>query len=147
MSDDEFKNIVLNSSSMSEACSKIGIHFNTFKKRALKLGCYKPNQGRKDCKKIWVSERKIPLNEILEGRHPQYQTFKLKKRLYESGLKKNKCEKCGLNQWNNKAIECELDHIDGNSKNHSIENLRILCPNCHSQTDTFRAKNIAVVVE
>lgn len=41
-----------------------------------------------------------------------------------------------------KKINCELDHIDGNRTNHLLENLRILCPNCHSQTNTFRGKNI-----
>ena len=54
----------------------------------------------------------------------------------------HKCECCGLSEWNNLPINFELHHIDGNRTNHSLENLLLICPNCHSQTETFRAKNI-----
>lgn len=52
-----------------------------------------------------------------------------------------KCWCCGITEWNEKKITFELEHIDGNSSNNSIENLSILCPNCHSQTSTYKAKN------
>ena len=54
----------------------------------------------------------------------------------------NKCLGCGLEKWLDKQITLEIDHIDGDHKNNKRENLRALCPNCHSQTDTFRGKNI-----
>ena len=142
VSDEEILNAVSQSITMAEAASRLGIHFNTFARLANKLGVYKPNPGGKGKRK---SKRegfgKISLNEILEGKHPTYQTFKLKGRLYSAGIKSNKCEKCGTDSWNGQPLMCELDHINGNSRDHRLENLQILCPNCHSQTDTFRAKN------
>lgn len=53
-----------------------------------------------------------------------------------------KCWSCGITEWNNQKIVFELEHIDGNSENNNLENLSILCPNCHSQTPTYKAKNI-----
>lgn len=52
-----------------------------------------------------------------------------------------KCWECGLSEWRNKSITLELEHIDGNSDNNELVNLSILCPNCHSQTSTYKAKN------
>lgn len=51
------------------------------------------------------------------------------------------CEVCGISEWNGQAIKLECDHIDGNPRNNVIDNLRLICPNCHSQTDTYKAKN------
>ena len=131
---------VNSSITMKEASIKCGLHFNTFVRYAKKLNVYKPNPGGKGTSK--PKKIKILLSDILLGLHPTYQTFKLKKRLYDAKIKFNICEICGISDWNDKPLECELDHIDGNSSNHKLENLRILCPNCHSQTTTFRAKNI-----
>lgn len=92
--------------------------------------------------KLLHEKNTIPLTEILSGKHPQYKTYHLKQRLLKEGLKKNCCEQCGLtNIWNNKPIAIQLDHINGNSTDHRLENLRMLCPNCHSQTATFAGKN------
>lgn len=52
-----------------------------------------------------------------------------------------KCLHCGVETWNDKMLNLQLDHIDGNSTNNSRENLRCLCPNCHSQTDTYAGRN------
>ena len=129
------------SNSMAAAAAKLKLHFSTFKRYASMFDLYEPNIGLKGVSKPKQDGvGKIPLTEILEGKHPSYQTYKLKKRLYKEGLKKNKCEECGISEHNNKPIECELDHIDGDKTNHSLNNLRILCPNCHSQTHTFRFK-------
>lgn len=126
---------------MLAAANEIGIPYNTFIRRAKNLGVYKPNQGGKGTSKPYKGGNAIPLSEILEGKHPQYQTFKLKHRLYENGLKENKCEKCGTDKWNNKDIQCQLEHVDGDKTNHRLLNLEILCPNCHSQTETYCGKN------
>jgi len=51
------------------------------------------------------------------------------------------CSKCGINEWNGKMLSLHLDHINGVNNDHRLENLRFLCPNCHSQTDTYTGRN------
>lgn len=80
------------------------------------------------------------------------QSYKLKLRLYEAGMKKPKCEICGWAEVSlDGRIPVELDHINGDHRDNRIENLRILCPNCHSLQPTHRGKNkkvhLARVVE
>lgn len=89
---------------------------------------------------ISISKKQIPLNEILvENRN--YKSSDLKKRLIKEGLKEDKCEICGCsNEWNGKPLILQLDHINGNHSDNRLENLRIVCPNCHSQTETFSNK-------
>lgn len=142
ISDEDFIKICNDSITMSEACTKTGLHYNTFRKRAIKLNCFKPNQSHKGMKFPNEKGRQEILNKILSGNYPSYQTFKLKKLLFDLKVKENKCEICGITEWLGNKINCELHHIDGNKNNHRLENLQILCPNCHSQTDTFRALNL-----
>ena len=62
---------------------------------------------------------------------------KLRIKLLTEGLKENKCEICGITKWLGNPIVCQLHHIDGNNQNNNLENLQILCPNCHSQTENY----------
>lgn len=57
-------------------------------------------------------------------------------------LFKEDCYECHITEWNGKPIKLELDHINGVNHDNRLENLRLLCPNCHSQTETFRGRNI-----
>lgn len=58
------------------------------------------------------------------------------------GLKEKKCEECGISDtWNGKPLSFELHHVDGDHYNNEISNLQILCPNCHSQTDSYRRRH------
>jgi hypothetical protein len=61
----------------------------------------------------------------------------LKKKLFKSGLKQEKCEECGIVDWNGNSLSFHLEHANGDNKDNRLENLKILCPNCHSQTDTY----------
>lgn len=143
ISDEKIIEVCKSSLSMAIAASTLGIHFNTLKRRATILGVYNPNPSGKGLKKHKRDGfDKIPLSEIIEGKHPQYQTNKLRIRLVEEKIKEKKCEICGITEWNALPISLELDHINGIRNDHRIENLRIVCPNCHSQTNTYRAKNI-----
>lgn len=56
-------------------------------------------------------------------------------------LRGYKCEVCMISEWNDQPLSLECDHIDGNSENNQPSNVRLICPNCHSQTETYKAKN------
>jgi len=88
-----------------------------------------------------IGTPRISLKQILV-RNSDFQSYKLKKRLYQEGFKKPYCELCG---WAKKALDgripLELDHINGDHRDNRIGNLRILCPNCHSLQATHRGRN------
>lgn len=97
--------------------------------------------------KLWSKGKKlpftpkIPLDRILV-KGSTFQSYKLKNRLFHADLKDQKCEICG---WAEKSLDgrfpLELDHVNGDSSDNRIENLRILCPNCHSLQPTHRGLN------
>lgn len=62
--------------------------------------------------------------------------------ILKNNLLEYKCSECGITDWNGKSLGLQLDHINGINNDHRLENLRFLCPNCHSQTPTFCGKNI-----
>ena len=79
----------------------------------------------------------ISLEERLSVHNSKIPAHKTKEILFNHNLKENKCEKCGIKEWNGKPITLELHHINGNPKDDRLENLQILCPNCHSQTFNY----------
>ena len=85
---------------------------------------------------------KRSLDDYLSNKYP-INSFRLKNRMFKEKVKEKICESCNKSKWLGKDIPLELDHIDGNHKNNNLSNLRILCPNCHAQTPTYRSKNRA----
>ena len=106
-----------------------------------------------NCRKEHISKNKYSCNAMFCGNKCQQElsmkdkvkngtaSVKTLKRflIHEHG---NKCWTCGITEWNNNPIVMDLEHIDGNSENNNLENLSIICPNCHSQTPTYKGKNV-----
>ena len=142
VTDEQIIDVALNSQSASSAAAKLGIKYETFRVHAKRLNVFNTNQSGKGTKKPKDEGfGKMSLSDIFEGKHPQYQSNKLRKRLFSEKIKDERCELCGLTEWLGKKLSLEVDHKDGNRYNHSLSNLQILCPNCHSQTNTYRGKN------
>ena len=89
-----------------------------------------------------LSRPKYTLEEVLVPNSSYTNIERLKIRILKAGLLQYECENCGnQGEWNGKPLTLQLDHKNGDHSDHSLENLRFLCPNCHSQTETFSGKN------
>lgn len=82
-----------------------------------------------------------PLSEVLVNGRPCH-TRSLKKRLVDEGLKERRCERCRAGRWFGQPLALELHHVNGNREDNRLQNLQLLCANCHSQTSTYRGRNI-----
>jgi len=83
---------------------------------------------------------KRAIEDYLSNRH-SIQSHKFKKRLISEGVFSKECSNCHLSKWLDQDIPLELDHINGDHQDNSLDNIRLLCPNCHALTDTYRGKN------
>ena len=144
-SETELYEAVKSSTSIRQVLDKLNIvpaggNYQTTNRRIQKLGIDTSHFTGQAWNKGKVIGPKRPIEEYLKE-NTIVQSFKLKSRLLAEGLKQHKCECCGITEWNGQPAPIELDHINGNHHDNRLENLRILCPNCHAQTDTYRSKN------
>ena len=99
----------------------------------------KPCDGRFFCSRSCYQENRKQLRiEVWKNGGP-IGVQPLRKYLRE--ISDGRCSNCNLNEWMGSKLVCEVEHKDGNSENSSPNNVCLLCPNCHSQTDTYKAKN------
>jgi len=130
-SDDEFIKIIKESSTYKEIKTKLKLKLNN-NNNIIKNKIEKLNIDHFNCK------TNIQLNKILIKGDKYINGNSIKKKLYDTGLKEEKCEGCDLGiMYNNKRIYFHLEHKNGINTDNRIENLKILCNSCHSQTDTF----------
>jgi Zn finger protein HypA/HybF involved in hydrogenase expression len=91
----------------------------------------------------WIPKNRNYSNEELFIENSSYvNRQRIKERLIKDFGWVLKCNGCGITEWRGKKITLELEHKNGINNDHRLENLEFLCPNCHSQTPTFRVKNI-----
>ena len=142
--DDQLINAVKKSKSYATVLRLIGLkvagsNYDTIKRRIKELNCSIEHFGSKN---VQSANAKYTLNEILVENSSYANISRLKTRLINEGRLEYKCAMCGNEgKWQGKDLTLQLDHINGINNDHRLENLRFLCPNCHSITPTYAGKN------
>lgn len=145
-SDEQFVEAVMTSTSYRQALTKLGLaqaggNYAVMKERIKSMELDVSHMtGRGHLKGKTHDFNKKPIEHYLKE-DSYCQSHRLRKRLLREGLKSYRCEWCGISEWRNLPAPLELDHVNGNPCDNRIENLRLLCPNCHAQTETYRGKN------
>ena len=144
--DEQFVEAVKTSMSYRQVLSKLGLkqaggNYAVLKNHIKEMGLDTSHMtGQAHLRGKTHTYNQKPLERLLvEG--STYQSHKLKLRLLKEGYKEHRCEICGITEWNGQPTPIELDHIDGDHSNNQLDNLRIICPNCHAQTTNYRGKN------
>lgn len=128
-------------SSSPNKCEAVRLKNSTGLKSAYKCGKKQNVFNYEHRQKSIVIKRQNALEQFLKV-GSSYSNHAIKNILINKLSWKDECSFCGIVNWNDKKLSMQLDHINGNNSDNRIENLRLLCPNCHSQTDTFCGKSI-----
>jgi Zn finger protein HypA/HybF involved in hydrogenase expression len=146
--DQEFTTAVKNSFSMAQTLRAIGLqatgaNYKLARLRIKKLGVDNSHWTGQHWMKGKTHNRtvSIPLEKILVENSDYLWNDLLKKRLVKEKILEYKCYECKLTEWRDKPISLQLEHKNGNNTDNRVDNLTLLCPNCHSQTKTFAGRN------
>lgn len=130
---------------MLDLCHKIGIKnvggedYREIRNLASELGLTLKFSYKRDYSASFNPKKE--LKEILVKNSTYKNNARLKEKLFAEGLKEKKCERCGITEWCGDVISLQIHHINGIHNDNRLGNLQILCPNCHSQTDTYSGRN------
>ena len=147
LTDNKFIDLVKSSLNIAEVLFKLGYTvkgnswgYSQVKQRMTDLNLNGTDFRGKSALKKGSIDKEVPTEKLLveNSRHPRNI---LRRHIIKNNLLPYKCAICGCVEWQGKTLSLELDHINGINNDNRIENLRFLCPNCHSQTDTFGSKN------
>ena len=130
----EMQHAIALTNSMLAASRLLDMKYSTFVRTATAFGVYKPNKGNKGHQTYNKAER----YELGAVKNSNMRTQELKSLLLLLGIKEYCCEGCRSADWLGSRLVMELHHVNGDNTDNRIENLQMLCPNCHSQTDTWR---------
>jgi hypothetical protein len=146
ISDDQYRAAVRQSRSIAGALRLLGVVPAGGNYRVLRRAIKRLNldtshfAGQSWSRGATIPHRVRPIEDYLSNKYP-IQSDRLRRRLINEEVLQPRCSNCKLDTWMDQPIPLELDHVDGNHENNALDNLRLLCPNCHSLTPTFRGKN------
>ena len=145
--DEQFAQLIKNSTNISEVLFKLGYSvkgnswgFSQVRKRMTDLNLSASDFKGKSAMVEMVKESNLTA-EMLLKENCKHNRNCLRRFIIKNALLPYKCDICGLTEWNGKTLSLELDHINGINNDNRLENLRFLCPNCHSQTTTYGSRN------
>ena len=145
--DEQFVNLIKNSANIAEVLFKLGYTvkgnswgYSQVKQRMTDLNLSSANFKGKNAYYETNIEREISPDKLFRINCKHTRTV-LRRNIIRNNLLPYKCAICGISKWNNKTLSLELDHINGMNNDNRLENLRFLCPNCHSQTTTYGSRN------
>lgn len=145
--DEQFISLIKESCNISEVLFKLGYSvtgnswgFSQVRRRMDELHLSPSDFKGKSIFKEKASVYKIDPKKLLKE-NSKHQRTVLRRYILNNNLIPYRCAICGIVEWNNKTLSLELDHINGINNDNRLENLRFLCPNCHSQTTTYGSRN------
>lgn len=132
----QLRDAVTNSTTWTNVCRVLNIEHSEGIASMLRYECNK-NDIKHD---HFIGTNKRDINNYFNNKY-DISSHQLKLLLFENFIKEPKCECCGITEWQGKPAPLELHHKDGNGKNNALDNLQILCCNCHASTENYRSKN------